>query len=512
MNELPWLSILTFVPLLGGIVIAAGQRASRWVGLIFSVVPLAITVGLLAQFNGASGEMQFLERHDWVPAIGVQYFLGIDGLGLLLVLLSALVVPFAIMASWKFERQTNLFTALILCLQCGLMGTFTALNFFHWFIFWELSLVPAYFLIKLWGGPNRVQAATQFFIYTLVGSVSLLLSFLALYRLLGTFDLIELGEQARAGRLIEELRRGGGWYNISVETYALIIFAGAFLAFAIKVPLFPFHTWLPATYAEAPTSVSMVLTGVVSKMGVYGFLRILMPIFPEQMRAMLTPLLWLSVATIVLSAYAAFAQRDLKRILGYSSINHLGYCLLGIFAALKVTENDPRWAFEKAAALNGVLLQIFNHGITASALFCFVGFLEHRSGGLRSLDAFGGLRKTAPIFCGLMGIAAFASLGLPGLNGFVGEFLIFKGAFPLAGWAAVASLLGLLATAIFLITLLQRIFHGPLPEKWAAFPDLRANEWLVAAPAVSLMILVGIYPQAILGFTNSTVQHLVSLL
>ena len=512
MNQVPWLTILTFVPLVGALVAVAMPRLARKVALSFSLVALAIALALVPQFNGASGQLQFVERYDWVPTIGAQYFLAIDGLGLLLVLLSCLIVPFALAASSKFEVADHAFASLLLCLQSGLVGTFTALNFFHWFIFWELSLVPAYFLIKLWGGPNRVQAATQFFIYTLVGSVTLLLSFLALYQHLRTFDFIQLAELMRSGQLAAQLRIGGGWYIFSTETFIMILFLGAFLAFAIKVPLFPFHTWLPATYAEAPTSVSMVLTGVVSKMGVYGFLRILMPIFPDQMRAVLTPLLWLSVATIIFSAYAAFAQRDLKRLLGYSSINHLGYCLLGIFAALKLTGNEPKWSLEKAAALNGVLLQIFNHGITASALFCFVGFLEHRSAGARTLDAFGGLRKAAPIFCGLMGITAFASLGLPGLNGFVGEFLIFKGVFPLAGWAAALSLLGLLATAIFLITLMQRIFHGPLAERWSAFPDLRAHEWLVVAPAIALMFLIGIYPKAILGFTNSTVQQMVARL
>jgi NADH-quinone oxidoreductase subunit M len=511
MNNFPWLTTLTFLPLAGAIVIAVSSpRLSRAIGFACSLVALGVGILLWTQFDSASGALQFVERHAWVPSIGAEYFVGVDGLGLLLVLLSCLIVPFAFAASCKFEQPSKPFISLLLCLQAGLFGTFTALNFFHWFIFWELSLVPAYFLIKLWGGPNRVQAATQFFIYTLVGSVTLLLSFLALYQLAKTFDFIELAKFGRAGRLASELRVNLGWHALPTDVFAGIIFAGAFLGFAIKVPLFPFHTWLPATYAEAPTSISMVLTGVVSKMGVYGFLRILMPIFPEQMRAMLTPLLWVSVATIIFSAYAAFAQRDLKRMLGYSSINHLGYCLLGIFAALKLTGNDPRWTFEKTAVLNGVLLQVFNHGITASALFCFVGFLEFRGGGIRTLDAFGGLRKAAPIFCGLMGISAFASVGLPGLNGFVGEFLIFKGTFPLATWAAALSVLGLLATAIFLATMLQRIFHGPLPERWASFGDLRAHEWVIAAPAIAIMFAIGIYPKAILGFTNSTVQQMVS--
>jgi len=241
-----------------------------------------------------------------------------------------------------------------------------------------------------------------------------------------------------------------GWYNLSREQLPLVIFAGVFLGFAVKVPMIPFHTWLPTTYAEAPTGTTMLLTGLMSKMGVYGLLRILVPIFPAQMRLVLTPLLWLAVATIIFSACAAFAQRDLKRMFAYSSINHLGYCLLGIFAFVKITGDEPSWNTEKAAVLSGVMLQMFNHGLTAAVLFCFLGFLERRSGGLRGLNDFGGLRTVAPVFCGLMGISMFASLGLPGLNGFIGEFLIFKGAFALTTWATALSVIGLLVTAIFL--------------------------------------------------------------
>jgi NADH-quinone oxidoreductase subunit M len=257
--------------------------------------------------------------------------------------------------------------------------------------------------------------------------------------------------------------------------------------------------------------VTMVLTGVMSKMGVYGFLRILLPLFPEQMRWLLTPLLWLAVATIVFSAFAAFAQRDLKRVIAYSSINHLGYCLLGIFVIAKGTANEPGLLSEKAAALNGVVLQMFNHGITAAALFCFIAFLERRTGTV-GLHDFGGLRKVAPVFCGLMGISVFASLGLPGLNGFVGEFLIFKGAFALAGWATVLATLGLLVTAVFLLTLLQRVFHGPLHGRWAGFADLTSAECWVLAPAIVLMFGIGIYPQSLLHVTNSSVMELLSRL
>jgi NADH-quinone oxidoreductase subunit M len=266
------------------------------------------------------------------------------------------------------------------------------------------------------------------------------------------------------------------------------------------------------TYTEAPTPVTMLLTGLMSKMGVYGFLRILVPIFPEQIRAILTPLLWLAVITIVFAAGAAFVQRDLKRVLAYSSINHLGYCLLGALAIARLTVNDAGMEAEKSAALNGVLLQMFNHGLTAATLFCFVGFIEQRTNGLRDVEAFGGLRRIAPVFCGLMGIALFSSLGLPGLNGFVGEFLIFKGVFPLAGWAAAVSVLGLLLTAVFILTVVQRVFHGPLNEKWSGFGDLTLGERAVVLPAVVLMFVLGIYPQLMIGFFNSTVLQMVQSL
>jgi NADH-quinone oxidoreductase subunit M len=269
---------------------------------------------------------------------------------------------------------------------------------------------------------------------------------------------------------------------------------------------------LPTTYSEAPTGTTMLLTGVMSKMGVYGFIRILMPLFPEQMRIMMTPLLWLAVITIVFSAYAALAQNDLRKVFAYSSINHLGYCLLGIFAFAKFTGSDGLWSLEKAAALNGVLLQMFNHGLTAPLLFCFVGFLEQRSGGLRGLDQFGGLRRVAPVFCGLMGIAIFASLGLPGLNGFIGEFLIFKGSFPIVTWATALSVIGLLVTAIFLLTVIQRVFNGPLNLRWAGIADLTLKERLLVLPATVLMLLIGIYPQILIGKINTTVMQMVDLM
>ena len=506
-----WLTILTLVPFIGGIVIAGlgaeRKHLVRGLALATSLVGLGGAICLWLNFNAKSGDLQFVEKFDWVPTLGIQYFLGVDGLGALMVLLTAIVTPLAILASWNVEDRPYVFHALVLWLQAGLFGTFTALNFFHWFLFWELGLIPAFFLIKLWGGPKRSPAATQFFIYTMVGSVALLLSFLAIRLATGSFDFIELAALAKSGVLTTKLQAAFGWKNIG-----LIVFFGAFLGFAVKVPVIPFHTWLPAAYSEAPSSVTMLLTGVMSKMGVYGFLRILLPIFPEQIRAVLTPLLWLAVATVVLSTCAAFAQKDLKRMLAYSSINHLGYCLLAMFAATAVATGVNAPDLQKAAALDGCLLQMFNHGLTASALFLFMSLIEKRSGGLRGLDDFGGLRKVVPVFTGLMGIALFSSLGLPGLNGFVGEFLIFKGVFPLAPWAAAISTIGILVTAIFLLTLIQRVFCGPLNVRWAKFPDLTTAERFLVLPSIALMFILGVWPQFILGAVDATVVKLVQQL
>lgn len=512
MSHLPLITLLTFLPLLGGgLVLALGRNRNglaRSLSLAFSVTALALAFGLWWKFDSTSGSLQFVELRPWVRSLGVDYYVGVDGLGLLMVMLSAIVVPMALLASWGIEERAHLYFALVLFLQSGLFGTFTAQNFFHWFIFWELSLVPAFFLIKLWGGPARSAAATQFFIYTMAGSVAMLLAFLAIALTTRTFDFGRLAELGRNGTLISALSDQLLWRDLTTKRLALLIFSGAFLGFAVKVPLLPFHTWLPAAYAEAPTGTAMLLTGVMSKMGVYGFLRILVPIFPQEIRWALTPLLWLAVATIVFSASAAFAQRDLKRMLAYSSINHLGYCLLGIFAVMRSDGLAVAPLVEKAAALNGVMLQMFNHGLTAATLFWFVGLLEERGRGLRGLDDFGGLRKVAPVFCGLMGIALFSSLGLPGLNGFVGEFLIFKGAFPLAAGPTSFALVGLLLTAVFILTLLLRVFNGPLNEKWAAVPDLTFRERAAVAPALALMVLLGVYPQAVLGFINSTVMQM----
>ncbi|MBS1801491.1 MAG: NADH-quinone oxidoreductase subunit M [Acidobacteria bacterium] len=512
MTAFPFLTLLTAVPLVGAItILALGDRQkkrARVLALAFSLIALALTLILYHRFDAASGALQFQEWHAWIPPLGAEYHLGIDGLGLAMLLLSALVVTMSIAASSQVRERERLYFALVLFLQAGLFGTFTALNFFHWFIFWELSLIPAFFLIQLWGGPQRASAATQFLVYTMAGSVALLLAFLALFQCTGTFDFIRLSELARGGKLVPALANLA-WHRFTPEQMALLIFGGVFLGFAVKVPLIPFHTWLPSAYAEAPTGTTMLLTGAMSKMGVYGFLRIVLPIFSPQIRSVLTPLLWLAVGTVVLSAFAALAQKDLKRIFAYSSVNHLGYCMMAIFASASLTGNAASTTTAQVAALDGAILQMFNHGLTAATLFWFVALLEARSAGLRGLNDFGGLRKIVPVFTGLMGIAMFSSLGLPGLNGFIGEFLIFRGVFPLASWAAALALIGLLVTAIFILTILQRVFSEPLNERWSTMADLTTAERLALLPPIGLMFALGLFPQLILGILNSTVVRLV---
>jgi len=495
------LTLLTALPLIGAAIALIAGKHARAVALLTTLACLALALFVWTAVP-ANGTIGLVEQHDWVRSLGIEYHLGVDGLGALMVLLSAIVVLMSVDAAHRVHRQPGLYFALVLMLEAGLFGSFTALNFFHWFLFWELSLIPAFFLIKLWGGQKRGPAATQFFIYTMAGSVALLLAFLAVFLSTGSMDFPHLTLLASTGELEQMV-------TAHLGPVMLVLAIGVLAGFAVKVPMFPFHTWLPAAYAEAPSPVTMLLTGAMSKMGVYGLLRIALPLFGAQIAQMRTPLLVLAVATIVMGAWAAAAQKDLKRVLAYSSVNHLGYCLLGIFALAVPAANAATQA-SQAAALNGVMLQMFNHGVTAAAIFWFIAMLQERSGGERAIDHFGGLRKPAPVLAGVMGIVLFSSLGLPGLNGFVGEFLIFRGVFPLAWVAATVSVLGLLVTAVVILTVIQKVFNGPTPEKWAKFPDLHGGERLAMAPVIGLMLLLGLLPQLIIETINPTVMNLLA--
>jgi NADH-quinone oxidoreductase subunit M len=514
-SNLPLVSWLTLLPFLGGIAVLllgrAGRGAARLTAMAFATAAVFYTAALWCGFQPAAPGMQLQELHRWEPDIGLAYHVGLDGLSLLMLAVSSVVVLMAVAASWSNAKQGPAYFSFLLFLETGLFGTFTALNFLHWFLYWELSLIPAFFLIRIWGGPGRARAATQFFVYTMVGSIALLLSFLAIFLASGSFDFVELTQMAQTGQLAAAIGQNLHWGQWDSNHITMFLFCGAFLGFAVKTPVVPFHGWLASAYAEAAPETTMALTGALSKMGVYGFLRILLPIFPEQMWRVRIVLLWLAIASIVLPAFTAWAQTDLKRMFAYSSINHLGYCVLGIVAVAGFTGADAAQVSEKAAAFTGVMLQLFSHGVTAAALFWFLALLERRTGGLTGLNDFGGLRRVMPVFSGLMGIALFASLGLPGLIGFPGEFLIFKGVFPLCWWAAAMALLGLLMTAVFLLAILQRVFSGPLHKRWVGMPDLTLAERCMLAPVVAVMFAVGLYPQLISGMVHGTVMQFVGL-
>ncbi len=500
-NGIPMLTLLTALPILGAVIALFAGKSARLVAMLAAVASLAVSLVIWTHLP-SDGSMGFVERIAWAPSLGIEYHLGADGLSALMLVLSAIVALMSIDAAHRVHRQPNLYFALVLLLESGLFGAFTAQNFFHWFLFWELSLIPAFFLIKLWGGPRRGPAATQFFVYTMAGSVVLLIAFLGIFLATGSMDFEHLTLLASTGELEQIV-------TVHLGPVMPWLAVGVLAGFAVKVPLMPFHTWLPAAYSEAPSPVTMLLTGTMSKMGVYGVLRIALPLFGVQIAAMRTPLLVLAVATVVMGAWAAAAQKDLKRVFAYSSVNHLGYCMLGIFA-LAVPATSAATQASQAAALNGVILQMFNHGITAAALFWFIALMQERSGGIRGIDDFGGLRKPAPVFAGLMGIALFSSLGLPGLNGFVGEFLIFRGVFPLSWVTATVSVLGLLVTAAVILTVIQKVFAGPVPERWSHFPDLHTGERLALAPVIALMMLIGLLPQLIVDNINPTVVNLLA--
>jgi NADH-quinone oxidoreductase subunit M len=477
------------------------------VALVTSFASLALTLAVWIRLP-ANGSIGLVEQHAWAPSLGIEYHLGVDALSALMLVLAAIVTLMSVDAAHRVHHQPGLYFALVLLLEAGLFGSFTALNFFHWFLFWELCLIPAFFLIKLWGGTRRGPAATQFFIYTMAGSAALLIAFLAVFLSTGSVDFPHLTLLASTGELEQMVAAHLG------PKVMIWLAVGVLAGFAVKVPMFPFHTWLPAAYAEAPSPVTMLLTGAMSKMGVYGLLRIALPLFGHQIAQMRVPLLVLAVATVVMGASAAAAQKDLKRVFAYLSVNHLGYCLLGIFALAVPavgTGIDKAALASQAAALNGVILQMFNHGITAAALFWFVAMMQQRTGGHRGIDQFGGLRKPAPVLAGLMGIALFSSLGLPGLNNFPGEFHIFRGAFPLAWVAASVSLLGLLVTAAVILIVIQKVFWGPLPEHCSNFPDLHHGERMALAPVIGLMLLVGFLPSLITNSVNPTVMKLLAL-
>ena len=494
------LPVFILLPLIGALIVAAlpAKHICRSV-----VLPL-LSLLLSATFMRGGAEWSL----PWLPDAGIALRFELDGLSMLFVVLVSLVTLVALVTSLLTGKTDRGYYALIFVLQSALFGVFTARHFIAWFLCWELTLIPAYLLIRLWGGNGAPKAALRFFMMTLGGSAFMLVGFLALQFSVGTMDFDLLSRYAADDILVPELARTFAFTGLSGHALLSIVALAVFLGLAVKIPVLPFHAWLPAAYAEAPTPVTMLLTGLLSKMGVYALLRIFLPVFPEVLPSLAPLLSWLAVATVLLGALAALAQTDLKRMLAYSSVNHLGYCALAV-AAVAASQAD-RTAM--SSAISGTVLQAFNHGIIACALFFGIAVLEIRSRGQRGLNDFGGLRAQTPMFCGVFGIAVFASLGLPGLGGFVGEFLMFNGTFALTPAAAAVSVTGLLLTSVFLLRMMRKVFWGPLKPSLAQWPDLSKEERWVFGLLMLPILAPGLWPQVLLDPANPAIVELLDLL
>ena len=537
-STLPWLTILLLLPLIGALLpLLAGplrldDRTVKLGATLWSLLPLGLVIFLWAGFDATAvaagqGVGQYVERIPWGDAQRVDYFVGIDGLSLPLVVLTAALTPVALLGSWRVNERVRLHYALLLLLEAAMLGFFLSLNFFFFFVFWELSLIPAFFLIDGWGRTDgRRRAALTFVVYTVAASLGLLVLFPLFYLATShagvpTFDLIELG---RLG-----MGLGGAGLSGDLQTiifsylddsgitavlgrfpllYTSIAFWGIFIGFAVKLAVWPFHTWLPDTYAEAPTATSVLLAAVMSKMGAYGMLRVLLPLLPEAAREAAPFVGALALIGVLVGAFGALAhvRGDMKRLIGYTSINHMGYVALAVAAvAASGASADSR-----TIALNGALFQMVAHGLSTAALFLLAHMIAERSGGYDATSS-GGLRTTAPLLAGLAGVVFFANLGLPGLAGFVGEFFIFRGVW--AAWPLYALLatIGLVVTALALLRLYGQVFHGK-PRDPAALQPLAAHELLAVGPLVAALIFFGIYPAPIMDLSNRAALAFAELL
>ncbi|MBI2843502.1 MAG: NADH-quinone oxidoreductase subunit M [Armatimonadetes bacterium] len=489
------LTLITFIPLVGAVIIMFIPRdrtgGIKWTAVGVSVIPLVLATILWFAYDSSGVQFpkgaQFMVDVPWITQIGVRYMIGVDGVSMPMVWLTTLLVTLSLIYSLIIELRPKEYFFLFLVLETGMLGTFVALDFFLFYVFWELTLVPMYFLIGIWGGPRREYAAIKFFLYTLVGSVAMLLAILAMYFNTSphTFNMMEM---ARAGM---DARLGG--------VGAALVFWGLFLGFAIKVPVWPFHTWLPDAHVEAPTAGSVILAGVLLKMGTYGFLRVLLPILPRTSERFWFYMAMLALISIIYGALVAMAQKDLKKLIAYSSVNHMGYVILGIAAAASVTGANLA---DRAMALNGAMMQMFNHGVITGALFLLVGVIYERTH-TRDLDSFGGLGARIPVFAGLFSMACFASLGLPGLSGFIGEFFVFRGAFGANILITALATIGIVVTAAYLLWTIQRVLLGPTNPKLEKLPDADAREVWSLAPLMALMLLFGVWPAPILKILNT---------
>jgi NADH-quinone oxidoreductase subunit M len=535
-----WLTFLVLSPVVGALLVALGgalrleDRVVKVSATAWSLTSLGLAIGLWAGFDPSAvaegqGVVQFVEKVPWIDAVKVDYFLGVDGISMPLVILTAVMTPIAMLASFGVEQRVKIHYALLFLLEAAMLGYFVALNFFFFFIFWEFSLVPAFFLIQTWGRSpeKRRHAAFKFFVYTMAGSVGLLLLFQFFYLAtnnvgIPTFDLImlgRLGQGLEAGQpdlqtlVYNYVDRLGitdylGPYPL---LYSSIAFWAIFVAFAIKLAVWPFHTWLPDAYAEAPTAGSILLPAVMSKMGAYGMLRIMLPFVPQAAQLFGYVIGALALIGIVAGAFGALSYTggDIKRLIGYTSINHMGYVALAIAAAAALGTAD---AASRAIAINGAEMQMVAHGLSTGMLFLLVGMLYERTG-TYNLREWGGLRRVMPTFAGVMGVAMFANLGLPGLAGFVGEFFIFRGTWATLPFFTLLATIGLVVTAMALLQMYGRIFNGLPNPRWAEVADMRiiSREFLAAGVLLVALLILGVYPAPILDLANHAATALVNV-
>jgi len=485
----PILSFLTFFPFLGVIVVMLLKKDNvkliRWTSAFFSFVPMVAGCFLVYYYDYSTSAMQFVEKHVWFPEVNVNYFMGADGLSVPMLFLTGLMTFISIIASFNIKDRVKEYFAWFLLLEVGMMGVFCALDFFLFYIFWEIMLVPMYFLIGVWGGPRREYAAIKFFLYTLFGSVFMLIGILALYFTTGTLNMMEL------------IAKNSMYSHV----FQLWIFAAFFIGFAIKVPVWPFHTWLPDAHVEAPTAVSVILAAILLKMGTYGLLRVSFPMFPEAVKAYSIPIAILGMIGIVYGALVSMAQKDLKKLVAYSSVSHMGFCMLGMAAINTV-------------GISGCLFQMFSHGVITGALFLLVGVIYDRAH-TREIAAFGGLGAKLPVYTGIFVLFGMASLGLPSMSGFVSEFMVFVGSFkspyiPL--WIVIVSVLGVILGAGYILRMIQHVFLGPFNTRWEGLTEINAREIFCVAPLAVFTILVGVYPSSLNNYLRATVENLVKLI